>query len=48
MDSIACIYFYGISRARHAEIDRTPTREELDAASAAARDAGLWRFDLRA
>jgi putative pyruvate formate lyase activating enzyme len=32
---------------RHAEIDRRPTREEIAAAYAAARDAGLWRFDGR-
>ena len=33
---------------RYAEIDRAPTAEELDAVRAAARDAGLWRFDERA
>jgi putative pyruvate formate lyase activating enzyme len=35
-------------RARHPEIDRRPTPEEMRAAGAAARDAGLWRFDRRA
>ncbi len=29
------------------EIDRRPDRSELDAAFAAAREAGLWRFDSR-
>ena len=32
----------------YAEINRPPERRELDAAFAAARDAGLWRFDARA
>ena len=32
---------------RYAEIDRRPTRRELDDAYAAARAAGLWRFDER-
>jgi putative pyruvate formate lyase activating enzyme len=32
---------------RYAEINRRSTREELAAAYAAARDAGLWRFDSR-
>jgi putative pyruvate formate lyase activating enzyme len=32
----------------HAEIDRAPARQELEDAYAAARDAGLWRFDVRA
>ncbi|MGH9369348.1 MAG: radical SAM protein [Thermoanaerobaculia bacterium] len=34
-------------KARYAEIDRRPFREEMDAAFAAARRAGLWRFDER-
>jgi putative pyruvate formate lyase activating enzyme len=34
-------------RPRHAEIDRRPTRRELADATAAARDAGLWRLDAR-
>ncbi len=33
--------------ARYAKIDRRPTPEELEDAYAAARDAGLWRFDRR-
>ncbi|MEN8162314.1 MAG: radical SAM protein, partial [Myxococcota bacterium] len=33
---------------RYAEIDRRPTPQELAAAEAAAREAGLWRFDARA
>jgi putative pyruvate formate lyase activating enzyme len=32
---------------RFAEIDRRPTADELEAAWAAARAAGLWRFDER-
>jgi putative pyruvate formate lyase activating enzyme len=32
---------------RYADIDRRPHRRELDDAIAAARDAGLWRFDHR-
>ncbi len=32
---------------RYAEIDRRPRRTELSAARAAARAAGLWRFDER-
>lgn len=32
---------------RYASIDRAPRREELEHAYAAARDAGLWRFDER-
>jgi putative pyruvate formate lyase activating enzyme len=32
---------------RHADIDRRPTAAEMDAAYAAARAAGLWRFDAR-
>jgi putative pyruvate formate lyase activating enzyme len=35
-------------QVKYAEIDRRPTAEELAAASQAARDAGLWRFDSRA
>jgi len=31
-------------RPKYAEIDRRPTREEMEDAHAAARDAGLWRF----
>jgi putative pyruvate formate lyase activating enzyme len=34
-------------RAKYAEIDRVPDRTEMAAAVAAARDAGLWRFDRR-
>ncbi len=30
---------------RHAEIDRRPTRREIEAVAATARAAGLWRFD---
>ncbi len=33
--------------AKHAEIDRRPVGEELKLARAAARQAGLWRFDER-
>ena len=33
--------------AKYAEIDRQPAREELERAHAAARQAGLWRFDER-
>ena len=32
---------------RYAEINRTPTRRELQEAYAAARASGLWRFDER-
>ena len=32
---------------RYASIDRRPSREEVDAAYAAGRNAGLWRFDER-
>ncbi len=32
---------------RYAEINRGPTREEISAASVAARAAGLWRLDDR-
>jgi putative pyruvate formate lyase activating enzyme len=32
---------------KYAEIDRRPIPQELEAAYAAARDAGLWRFDVR-
>jgi len=35
-------------RKRYAEIDRRPSRSELEDAYAAARRAGLWRFDERA
>jgi putative pyruvate formate lyase activating enzyme len=34
--------------AKYAEIDRKPTSRELEDVHAAARDAGLWRFDRRA
>jgi putative pyruvate formate lyase activating enzyme len=30
---------------RHPDLDRGPTRKEMDAAYTAARQAGLWRFD---
>ncbi len=33
--------------AKYAEIDRSPAGEELERAHAAARRAGLWRFDER-
>jgi len=33
--------------AKYAEIDRRPTRAEIEDVYAAARDAGLWRFDRR-
>jgi putative pyruvate formate lyase activating enzyme len=33
--------------AKYAEIDRPPAGEELERARAAARRAGLWRFDER-
>ena len=33
--------------AKYAEIDRMPTSRELEDVHAAARDAGLWRFDRR-
>ena len=36
------------ARPGYAEIDRAPTRRELEDAETAAREAGLWRFDLRA
>jgi putative pyruvate formate lyase activating enzyme len=32
---------------RYADVDRAPTRAEMAAAFAAAREAGLWRFDTR-
>ncbi|MHC4590518.1 MAG: hypothetical protein ACYTAQ_14615, partial [Planctomycetota bacterium] len=32
---------------RYAQINRTPTRRELQEAYEAARAAGLWRFDER-
>ncbi|MEE8331280.1 MAG: radical SAM protein [Acidimicrobiia bacterium] len=32
---------------RYADIDRPPLRREMEAAVAAASDAGLWRFDQR-
>ncbi len=35
-------------RPKYAGIDRKPTRRELEDAYAAAREAGLWRFDTRA
>jgi putative pyruvate formate lyase activating enzyme len=35
------------SQARFAEIDRSPRPAEMEAAFAAARRAGLWRFDER-
>jgi putative pyruvate formate lyase activating enzyme len=31
----------------YADVGRTPTRQEMEAAYAAAREAGLWRFDTR-
>ncbi len=37
---------YGLP-AKYAEIDRRPAGEELEWAHAAARQAGLWRFDER-
>ncbi|MBV8266331.1 MAG: hypothetical protein JO252_08405, partial [Planctomycetaceae bacterium] len=33
--------------AKYAELDRRPAEEELERAYAAARRAGLWRFDER-
>ena len=33
---------------KNSEIDRRPTREEMEAAWSAARYAALWRFDVRA
>jgi putative pyruvate formate lyase activating enzyme len=33
---------------KYGEIDRRPTRPELEDAYAVAREAGLWRFDVRA
>jgi putative pyruvate formate lyase activating enzyme len=33
---------------KYAAIDRSPSRAEMDAAYALAREAGLWRFDVRA
>jgi putative pyruvate formate lyase activating enzyme len=41
----------GIARdgtPQYAEIDRPPTRREIEDVTAAARAAGLWRFDVRA
>ena len=35
-------------RPKFAEIDRRPTQREMEDAHAAAREAGLWRFDARA
>jgi putative pyruvate formate lyase activating enzyme len=32
---------------RYADVDRVPSRQEMEAAYAAAREAGLWRFDTR-
>jgi putative pyruvate formate lyase activating enzyme len=32
---------------RYSDIDRRPTRREIDVVYSAARDAGLWRFDER-
>ncbi|MBU0639058.1 MAG: radical SAM protein [Planctomycetes bacterium] len=37
----------GGASAGYAEINRTPSRAEMEAAYAAARDFGLWRFDQR-
>jgi putative pyruvate formate lyase activating enzyme len=34
-------------RPKYVEIDRAPAREEMEGARAAARKAGLWRFDER-
>jgi putative pyruvate formate lyase activating enzyme len=36
-----------VSGGKYAEIDRRPTGKEMDQAYAAARSAGLWRFDER-
>jgi len=36
-----------VTGGKYAEIDRRPTRQEMDQAYAAARSAGLWRFDER-
>ena len=33
--------------AKYGAIDRGPTPEEMESVRAAARDAGLWRFDVR-
>ena len=33
---------------KHREIDRRPTRQEMQDAYAVAREVGLWRFDMRA
>jgi putative pyruvate formate lyase activating enzyme len=33
---------------KYREIDRRPTRQELEDAYVVAREAGLWRFDMRA
>jgi putative pyruvate formate lyase activating enzyme len=35
----------GATRQSPADIDRRPTRQEIEEAFAAAREAGLWRFD---
>ena len=35
-------------RPKHADIDRSPSPSEMEAAIAAARAAGLWRLDARA
>ena len=37
----------GSGRPKHQGIGRVPTRDELDLARTAAREAGLWRFDER-
>ena len=35
------------SSSKYDDINRRPSGQELDHAYAAARDAGLWRFDKR-
>ncbi|MGD2077957.1 MAG: radical SAM protein [Chloroflexota bacterium] len=36
-----------VGSGKYGEIDRRPTRQEMEQAYAAARSAGLWRFDQR-
>ena len=36
-----------VAGAKYGEIDRRPSRREIDQAYTAARAAGLWRFDER-
>ena len=38
---------YKVDDARYEDINRRPQASEMDAAYAAARRAGLWRFDQR-